>query len=240
MREALAFACDHGDGERALMLAGTIWRFWWSRGQVDEASRWYERAFAVGDGASETARARGLFGAAHMAEARGDVAKAREQFQQAADGLRRIGATRWLILALAHLAGTFDSDPDQAQRIYREALALAEASGDVRGAAIVKANLAVHYSTQGDDRRGVVLLRGSTRGSSALGDVYGVATIFCQPCVSRVSPWRSRCRRRQPPREPPAQPLDSGHVDTLMDTRDRRSAGARAWRFARRRSTVRC
>ena len=54
LREALAFACDSGDGERALMLAGTIWRFWWSRGQVDEASRWYERAFAVGDHVSET------------------------------------------------------------------------------------------------------------------------------------------------------------------------------------------
>ena len=42
---------------------------------------------------------------------------AREQFSQAADALRAIGATRWLILALAHLVGTID-DPDQAQRIY--------------------------------------------------------------------------------------------------------------------------
>ena len=32
MREALGYACDTGDGERALMLAGTIWRFWWNRG----------------------------------------------------------------------------------------------------------------------------------------------------------------------------------------------------------------
>ena len=176
VREALAFACDHGDGERALMLAGTIWRFWWSRGQVDEASRWYERAFAVGDNASETARARGLFGAAHMAEARGDALEAREQFQEAADALRRIGSTRWLILALAHLAGTFNEDPDQAQRIYREALALAEGSGDVRGAAIVKGNYAELVLTLGDDQRAAQLRQEALEGHRALGDVYGVAT----------------------------------------------------------------
>ena len=125
------------------MLAGTIWRFWWTRGQIDEATRWYERAFDIGGDASETARARGVFGAAHMAEARGDVAEAREQFEQAADLLRRVGATRWLILALAHLCGTYD--PERAERTYLEALAIAEASEDVRGAAIVKANFATPF-----------------------------------------------------------------------------------------------
>src|SRR5439155_3988380 len=30
VREALAYACESGDGERALMLAGSIWRFWWT------------------------------------------------------------------------------------------------------------------------------------------------------------------------------------------------------------------
>jgi predicted ATPase/class 3 adenylate cyclase len=48
LRAALTFGCEVGDAESALMLAGTVWRFWWTRGQVDEASRWYERAFALG------------------------------------------------------------------------------------------------------------------------------------------------------------------------------------------------
>jgi len=61
LREALAYACDSGDGERALMLAGTIWRFWWNRGYTDEAGHWYERAFAVEEGASVEARARAVF-----------------------------------------------------------------------------------------------------------------------------------------------------------------------------------
>ena len=176
VREALASACDTADGERALMLAGTIWRFWWSRGQVDEASRWYERAFAVGEGASDTARARGLFGAAHMAEARGDVVRARDEFERAADLLRRIGETRWLILALAHLGGTYVEDPVRRESTYLEALELAEASGDVRGAAIAKGNLGGHLFEKGEEQRAVSLAEEALAGHRALADVYGIAS----------------------------------------------------------------
>ena len=176
VREALTYVCDRGDGERALMLAGTIWRFWWTRGQIAEASRWYERAFAVAANASETARARGLFGAAHMAEARGDVDRARIQFEESARLLRRIGETRWLILALAHLSGTyFDSDPQRAKAILMEALVLAESSGDLRGAAIVKGNLAENLLVEGDEERAAALIEEALEVHRRLGDVYGAA-----------------------------------------------------------------
>ena len=92
------------------MLAGSYWRYWWTRGQIDEGERWYEVALAVGDGASDTARARGLFGLApHMTEARGDMRRAGEQFEAAAELLRAVGETRWLVLALTHLAGDVPS-----------------------------------------------------------------------------------------------------------------------------------
>jgi predicted ATPase/class 3 adenylate cyclase len=176
-REALTYACESDDGERALRLAGTIWRFWWVRGQIAEASRWYERAFAVGANASETARARGLFGAAHMAEARGDVDQARNQFEEAAVLLRRLGETRWLILALAHLSGTyFDLDRQRADEIIIEALGLAEASGDLRGAAVVKGNLATRLLVEGEETRAATLLEEALEGHRALGDAYGLAT----------------------------------------------------------------
>jgi predicted ATPase/class 3 adenylate cyclase len=187
VREALTLACDMGDGERALMLAGTIWRFWWSRGQVDEASRWYERAFAVGDGASESARARGLFGSAHMAEARGDRARTQEEFQRAAALLRQIGETRWLILALAHLGGTYDADHRRAESTYLEALELAEASGDIRGAAIAKGNLGYHLFERGDEQRAVVLIEEALAGHRALADVYGIAA-----CLSNLAEFALR------------------------------------------------
>jgi predicted ATPase/class 3 adenylate cyclase len=183
-REALAYACESGDGERALMLAGTIWRFWWTRGQVAEALRWYERAFAIAADVSETARARGLFGAAHMAEARGDVDQARIQFEESANLLRSMGETRWLILALAHLAGTYvDSHPEHAETILIEALGLAEANGDLRGTAIVKANLAGKLLVEGHEERAAVLIEEALESHRRLGDVYGAASCLADLAI---------------------------------------------------------
>lgn len=173
IRAALEFACDRGDGERALMMAGTVWRFWWTRGQIDEAGRWYERAFAVGKDASDVAQARGWFGLAHVAEAHGDVALARVQFERAAEMLRRLGETRWLILALTHLAGTYEIQ--RAIQTQRGALALAESSGDLRGAAIVKGNLATALLAQGREPEAVSLLEEALDGHRALGDVFGMS-----------------------------------------------------------------
>jgi hypothetical protein len=166
------------------MLAGTIWRFWWTRGQIAEASRWYERAFAVAADASETARARGLFGAAHMAEASGDVDQARSQFGESATLFRRMGETRWLILALAHLAGTYvDSDPQRAETILIEALRLAEASGDLRGTAIVKGNLAGKLLLEGKDERAAELIAEALEAHRGLGDVYGAAVALADLAI---------------------------------------------------------
>jgi predicted ATPase/class 3 adenylate cyclase len=177
VREALSYACDSGDGERALMLAGTIWRFWWNRGYTSESTHWYERALAVGADASPTARARGVFGAAHVAEVRGNAEQARIDFEEAARLLREIGDTRWLILALAHLGGAYRTlgNPERAEGTLNEALALARQSGDVRGTAVIKANMANNLLVDGDEDRAARLLTEALEGHRALGDAYGMA-----------------------------------------------------------------
>jgi tetratricopeptide (TPR) repeat protein len=175
--EALGYACDSGDGERALMLAGTIWRYWWNRGFTVESAHWYARAFAVGDDASPTARARGVFGAAHIAEARGDAEQARIDFEEAVRLLGEIGETRWLILALTHLAGAYRAlgHPERAAGIHQEALALARQSGDVRGEAVVKSNMAIFLFADGDEERAASLYADALEGHRSVGDVYGMA-----------------------------------------------------------------
>lgn len=177
VREALSYACDTGDGERALMLAGTIWRFWWNRGYTAESAHWYARAFAVGDDATPTARARGVFGAAHIAEARGDAERARIDFEEAVRLLGEIGETRWLILALAHLAGAYRKlgNPERGESILNEALELAQQSGDIRGTAIVKSNLASFLLADGDEDRAAPLIAEALEGHRSVGDVYGTA-----------------------------------------------------------------
>ena len=178
--EALSYACDSGDGERALMLAGTIWRYWWNRGFTVESAHWYARAFAVGDDASPTARARGVFGAAHIAEARGDAEQARIDFEEAVRLLGEIGDTRWLILALTHLAMAYRTlgDPERAAGTHREALALAQESGDVRGTAVVKSNMAHFLLADGDEDSASPLFAEALEGHRSVGDVYGTALSY--------------------------------------------------------------
>jgi predicted ATPase/class 3 adenylate cyclase len=173
VRDALTCACDMGDGERALMLAGSIWRYWWTRGQIDEAAHWYERAFGAGGDIPEAARARGMFGMAHVSEARGDVERTRLEFEEAAELLRRVGEKRWLVLALTHLAGAYDRE--SAERLQLEALEIAEQAGDRRGAAIVKGNLAELLTGDGQDQRASRLLQEALEAHRALGDTYGAA-----------------------------------------------------------------
>jgi predicted ATPase/class 3 adenylate cyclase len=178
VREALGYACDSGDGERALMLAGTIWRFWWTRAAVEEAAYWYERAFAVAGDVSPTARARAIFGVAHVAESRGDAELARVQFEESADRLRRLGETRWLVLALTHLSSAHSrlGDGHRAEMLNQEALELALSSGDIRGAAVVRGNMGAGLLAAGDARRARVLLEESLEGSRVVGDVYMIAS----------------------------------------------------------------
>jgi predicted ATPase/class 3 adenylate cyclase len=183
--EALSYACDSGDGERALMLAGTIWRFWWNRGYTVESAHWYTRAFAVADDVTPTARARGVFGAAHIAEARGDAEQARIEFEEAARLLGEIGETRWLILALTHLAGAYRTlgYPERADGTAGEALALAQQTGDVRGTAVVKSNMASYLLADGDDDRAALLFAEALEGQRSIGDVYGMALTFASLAI---------------------------------------------------------
>lgn len=178
VREALTFACNREDGERALMLAGTIWRFWWNRVPVGEAAHWYERAFAVDKDASPTARARALFGAAHVAESRGDAEQARVQFEQAAELFRSLSETRWLILALTHLAKAHRDlgEGQRAEILNDKALDLALSTGDVRGAAVVRGNVGYELFVEGNDRRAAAMLEEALEGSRTVGDVYLIAT----------------------------------------------------------------
>ncbi len=184
VREALAYACESRDGERALMLAGTIWRFWWNRGRLAEASLWYERAFAIGQDASPTARARGLFGMALMADAGGDLERGRSLCEEAADVFRRIGDTRRLVLALTHLAGAYaySGDTQRAAAMNDEALDLADRSGDIRGAAVVRSNLGL-FLIGGDRRRAGALLERALEDFRSVGDTYGTANCLVNLAV---------------------------------------------------------
>lgn len=178
IRAALGYACDAGDGERALALAGNHWRYWYLHATIDEADHWYRRAFAARGEVSERVCARAVFGWAHVPEARDETAHARAQFQEAADLFRALGETRWLVLALTHLAmaETALGDPAGGRRLNEEALALAVETGDRRNAGTVRGNLAWYALHDGDEERAYELTMTALEDSRAAGDIVGIAS----------------------------------------------------------------
>jgi predicted ATPase len=178
VRAALEYVCDTDDGERALMLAGTIWRFWWTRAAVDEPAYWYARAFGLNAETSETAWARGIFGWAHVAESRGENELARKQFEEAAEQFGRLGETRWQILAMTHLATAYRrlGDRPRADALNEEALELAVRSGDIRGAAVIRGNMGMDLLAADERERARELFKESLEGSRVVGDVYMIAS----------------------------------------------------------------
>ena len=202
VREALGYACDTGDGERALMLAGTIWRFWWNRGYTEEMPT----GMCVPlPSAMTRVRLRALevcSGAAHIAESRGDTEQARMQLERSVDLFRRLGETRWLILALAHLGGVYRKlgDSERGDNSLNEALALAQQSGDVRGAAVVKANLGYTLLEDGEEERAEPLLtrrlKASARLATSTGQQSALRTWRTSPSAVVTSSTRERISAR--------------------------------------------
>jgi predicted ATPase/class 3 adenylate cyclase len=173
LRAALEFACASGDGERALRLAGSLWRFWWNRGQLDEGQRWYDRAFAVGAAATPPARARSLLGASHMSEARGDSERTRVLLEEAVEILREADDAWRLVIALAHLASVQPNRADQLA-LNREALEIARVAGDRRNVAMLTHNLAYGAESDGDLEQAGALLEESLAESRSIEDTYGM------------------------------------------------------------------
>jgi predicted ATPase/class 3 adenylate cyclase len=189
VREALAYACASGDGERALMLAGSIWRFWWNRGYTLEAAQWYERSLALRESASQRAVARGVFGAAHVAEMRGDAEQTLAAFEEAAQLLRESGETRWVIPALAHLGFAYQTvgQRERGRATLEECLELATQTRDVRGVALANANLGGFFATEGDEERALALYALALEDARAAGDTYLVASTAASLAEGEVS-----------------------------------------------------
>jgi predicted ATPase/DNA-binding SARP family transcriptional activator len=138
LREALRSSLAR-DPEAALRLAASVWRYWLVRGYYAEGRRWLDAALACAPAASEL-RARALMGVAVLDMRRGEPAG--ELVRVSSHSLKAIADEIVVIheqlgdqLSLAQarrLAGMIcwiDGHSEDADRLIREALALAERLG---------------------------------------------------------------------------------------------------------------
>jgi non-specific serine/threonine protein kinase len=125
LRAAVAYSVESGDARMALRLAGSLWRFWSSRGYLAEASGWLAQLLAV-PGGPQDARAAALFGVGRIAAVRGEYASARKYFAECraiATQLENWSLVAGALTQLGNLAHAQD-DLVSARDLLLEALAI--------------------------------------------------------------------------------------------------------------------
>jgi tetratricopeptide (TPR) repeat protein len=176
LRAALTWAIEQEDADLGVRLGAALWKFWYVRGDLGEASSWLERVCALPGASPPGTRSDALYGAgwfAHfagkeaLAEAYGEEALALAR--QAADPLRAAMALA-LIGGLAHDRG----DLVLARRHYEEAVTPARESGQTHIIAMFVHDLAGVATDQGDHAGAAALLDEALSLWRARGDSWAI------------------------------------------------------------------
>ena len=143
------------DGDNELRLAWSLWRYWWIRGHLREASDRLEGAIARHPTASPALLAHALIAAAAIAEISGNLEHAATLADRAIEAARRSDDP--LILAHAFdgrgTAAEAHGDYKKATESYREALDRYQQLGDERGTAVALHRLSSVATMTGDYER---------------------------------------------------------------------------------------
>lgn len=154
LRAALDRLEATGARERALQLAGALWRFWYLRGYLTEGRVRLERALQ-GEERPTAWRGKALIGAAVMAVNNGDFTTARLRAEEGL-ALHQTLGDAWGAAYCEFMLGAAvasDGDPERAQRLYEDSAATFRDLGDEHSALLVTRNLASTYGGLGDRGR---------------------------------------------------------------------------------------
>jgi predicted ATPase/DNA-binding CsgD family transcriptional regulator len=154
LRDALAWCADGGDAEVGVLIAGSLWRFWFVRGYFAEGGRWLElmlqRSRTTGDRA---ARAKALRCLAVMLRVQGDYVAARTALDEALAVYRELDDRRGMAMTLNSMGilATATGEYDESLRLLGgEGLALNRELGDKRGIATCLNNMANATRAKGE------------------------------------------------------------------------------------------
>jgi DNA-binding CsgD family transcriptional regulator len=91
LREALSWVLEQGEGEQALRLGATLWRFWHVQGYLSEGISWMERVLAEGEPAASPVRVKALEGMGWLTQLQGDHQRARATYEEMLELSRELG-----------------------------------------------------------------------------------------------------------------------------------------------------
>lgn len=177
MRAAIAWALEHDEGDLALRMSSSLWRFWHLHGDLTEGRSWTDQALALPSAAGPTReRARALLATgslAYWARATPAMAKA---YEQALAIFRELADPAGIALATfnnAFAVATENRIADAAE-MFRASRALFEAIGDSRGVGDSLFGLSGMSRKLGDLPAARAEADEALRLHKNLGDIFGI------------------------------------------------------------------
>jgi predicted ATPase/DNA-binding CsgD family transcriptional regulator len=135
LRGTLSWVLERGESGTALRLGAALWRFWHTRGYLNEGTRWLERILADDDPRASQIRVKALEGMGWLVQLQGDRVRARATYQEMLELSRELGDKGSIATALNSL-GTVAAqhgDNERARALLQENLEVIgelEAEGD--------------------------------------------------------------------------------------------------------------
>ncbi len=153
IRRATRFYTRRGDAGSTLLVAGAIWRFWWTRGTWEEGRGVLRDAMALpGSREPSVERAKALYASAVLARGQGDFAAADGYLAESLEIARSLGDKAGVGNARFEQGNLANSRGDlaTAATLYAEALTIRREIEDRRGVSLTLHNLAVVYQSRGE------------------------------------------------------------------------------------------
>lgn len=154
-RAALDWTIELGQSEQALLLSGSLLRFWVSVGQFAEARRWYEQALDLDPEAEAAPRAKALLGIEVISYFQGDYAAAKAYGEEGLRIYQTLDDADGIAKSYGNLGLVADAeeDYDRATEFYERALTIFQEIGDRTHTHFMLGNLGLIAHLQGDQER---------------------------------------------------------------------------------------
>jgi predicted ATPase/class 3 adenylate cyclase len=155
IRAALEWHLDGCHVEDALTIVSALGNFWRMHGHVSEARQWLSRALSHPEGVSDEVRATALWWSARQAAAQDDHEAEIPLLEEALELFRTLERPRETAFVLGELGwiALQRGEPERAEQLCEEALAVARDTGDAVAISGQLNYLADVYSARGDHLR---------------------------------------------------------------------------------------
>jgi len=178
LRTSLGWSLASDKIQLGLQIAGTLGRFWDTRGYLSEALSWLDRLIPKNDAKPSVILANALNVAGNLAMSSGDLASAYSHLQRGLVIQRQVGDQRGISLTLNNLAAVTINQGDYATayKLLEESAAIKRTLTDSVGLAHVLNNLGEVARYEGKDEQAVPLYAESLAIRQALDDKEQAST----------------------------------------------------------------